>query len=326
MLSYLDLQLFPIDLKGVDFLPLSSLSERLMGTTITISLVHEQADNLLRQAFDLLKELEFRFNANSIESELMEVNYQAGIAPVKVHPDLFELISLGLEHSLAPGSHLNISIGPLVQTWRIGFSDARRPQQGEIDQALTMIDPHRIQLDPENHTVFLMRPGMKIDLGALAKGYSADCIATFLKSQGVTDALIDLGGNILTVGQHPVKQQPWRIGIQNPVEKRGQHLLVLSVKDKSIVTSGIYERHLEVDGQSFHHIFDSATGYPVETDLASITIISDRSVDGEIWTTRLFGESPASILNTVESLPGIDTLLVSQSGKIAYTSGLQSYL
>ena len=154
-----------------------------------------------------------------------------------------------------------------------------------------------------------MRPGMKIDLGALAKGYSADCIATFLKSQGVTDALIDLGGNILTVGQHPIKQQPWRIGIQNPVEKRGQHLLVLSVKDKSVVTSGIYERHLEVDGQSFHHIFDSKTGYPVETDLASITIISDRSVDGEIWTTRLFGEAPASILNTVESLPGIRHLI-----------------
>jgi len=160
----------------------------------------------------------------------------------------------------------------------------------------------------------------------LAKGYSADCIATFLKSQGVTDALIDLGGNILTVGQHPVKQQPWRIGIQNPVEKRGQHLLVLSVKDKSIVTSGIYERHLEVDGQSFHHIFDSATGYPVETELASLTIISDRSVDGEIWTTRLFGEEPTNILNIVETLPGMDAILVYQSGRLAYTSGLHDYL
>lgn len=305
---------------------LSSRSERLMGTTITVSICHPQANELLARCFELLRSYEHRFSANDASSELMEVNYQAGIAPVQVHPDLFELIALGTLHSQAQNSHLNIAIGPLVQTWRIGFSDARRPQQGEINQALTMIDPHRIQLDPENHTVFLMRPGMKIDLGALAKGYIADCIATFLKSQGVTDALIDLGGNILTVGQHPVKQQPWRIGIQNPVEKRGQHLLVLSVKDKSIVTSGIYERHLEVDGQSFHHIFDSATGYPVETDLASITIISDRSVDGEIWTTRLFGESPASILNTVESLPGIDTLLVSQSGKIAYTSGLQSYL
>ena len=305
---------------------LSSRSERLMGTTITVSICDPQADELLAHCFELLRSFEHRFSANDARSELMEVNHQAGITPVQVHPDLFELIALGTLHSQAQNSHLNIAIGPLVQTWRIGFSDARRPAPEEIEQALLKIDPQQIQLDQENYTVFLKRPGMKIDLGALAKGYSADLIATYLRVKGIKDALIDLGGNILTVGQHPVKQQPWRIGIQNPVEKRGNHLLVLSVKDKSVVTSGIYERHLEVDGQSFHHIFDSATGYPVETDLASITIISDRSVDGEIWTTRLFGDSPTSILNTVESLPGIETLLVSQSGKIAYTSGLQSYL
>ena len=305
---------------------LSSRSERLMGTTITVSICDPQADELLTHCFELLRSYEHRFSANDARSELMEVNHQAGIAPVQVHPDLFELIALGTLHSQAKNSHLNIAIGPLVQTWRIGFSDARRPAPEEIEQALLKIDPQQIQLDQENYTVFLKRPGMKIDLGALAKGYSADLIATYLRGKGIKDALIDLGGNILTVGQHPVKRQPWRIGIQNPVEKRGNHLLVLSVKDKSVVTSGIYERHLEVDGQSFHHIFDSATGYPVETDLASITIISDRSVDGEIWSTRLFGDSPTSILNTVESLPGIETLLVSQSGKIAYTSGLQSYL
>lgn len=305
---------------------LSSRSERLMGTTITVSIYDPQADELLTHCFELLRSYEHRFSANDASSELMEINHQAGIAPVQVHPDLFELIALGTLHSQAKNSHLNIAIGPLVQTWRIGFSDARRPAPEEIEQALLKIDPQQIQLDQENYTVFLKRPGMKIDLGALAKGYSADLIATYLRGKGIKDALIDLGGNILTVGQHPVKQQPWRIGIQNPVQKRGNHLLVLSVKDKSVVTSGIYERHLEVDGQSFHHIFDSATGYPVETDLASITIISDRSVDGEIWTTRLFGDSPTSILNTVESLPGVETLLVSQSGKIAYTSGLQSYL
>ena len=305
---------------------LSSRSERLMGTTITVSICDPQADELLAHCFELLRSYEHRFSANDASSELMEVNHQAGIAPVQVHPDLFELIALGTLHSQAKNSHLNIAIGPLVQTWRIGFSDARRPAPEEIEQAILKIDPQQIQLDQENYTVFLKRPGMKIDLGALAKGYSADLIATYLRGKGIKDALIDLGGNILTVGQHPVKQQPWRIGIQNPVEKRGNHLLVLSIKDKSVVTSGIYERHLEVDGQSFHHIFDSATGYPVETDLASITIISDRSVDGEIWTTRLFGDSSTSILNTIESLPGIETLLVSQSGKIAYTSGLQSYL
>ena len=305
---------------------LSSQSERLMGTTITVSILHPQADKLLTRCFELLRSYEHRFSANDASSELMEVNHQAGISAVQVHPDLFELISLGTRHSQAKNSHLNIAIGPLVQTWRIGFSDARRPSQEEINQSLNKIDPMQIQLDTEKQAVFLKRPGMKIDLGALAKGYSADLIATFLKSQGVEDALIDLGGNILTVGQNPIKKQPWRIGIQNPVEPRGHHILALSIKNKSVVTSGIYERHLEVDGQSFHHIFDSTTGYPVETELASITIISDRSVDGEIWTTRLFGESPTSILNIVESLPGIDTLLVSQSGKIAFTSGLQSYI
>ena len=305
---------------------LSSQSERLMGTTITVSILHPQADKLLTRCFELLRSYEHRFSANDASSELMEVNHQAGISAVQVHPDLFELISLGTRHSQAKNSHLNIAIGPLVQTWRIGFSDARRPSQEEIDQSLNKIDPKQIQLDTEKQAVFLKRPGMKIDLGALAKGYSADLIATFLKSQGVEDALIDLGGNILTVGQNPIKKQPWRIGIQNPVEPRGHHILALSIENKSVVTSGIYERHLEVDGQSFHHIFDSTTGYPVETELASITIISDRSVDGEIWTTRLFGESPTSILNIVESLPGIDTLLVSQSGKIAFTSGLRSYI
>ena len=278
---------------------LSSQSERLMGTTITVSILHPQADKLLTRCFELLRSYEHRFSANDASSELMEVNHQAGISAVQVHSDLFELISLGTQHSQAKNSHLNIAIGPLVQTWRIGFSDARRPSQEEIDQSLNKIDPKQIQLDTEKQAVFLKRPGMKIDLGALAKGYSADLIATFLKSQGVEDALIDLGGNILTVGQNPIKKQPWRIGIQNPVEPRGHHILALSIENKSVVTSGIYERHLEVDGQSFHHIFDSTTGYPVETELASITIISDRSVDGEIWTTRLFGESPTSILNII---------------------------
>lgn len=164
---------------------LSSQSERLMGTTITVSILHPQADNLLARCFELLRSYEHRFSANDASSELMEVNHQAGISAVQVHPDLFELISLGTRHSQAPNSHLNIAIGPLVQTWRIGFADARRPDQKEIDQALLKINPQQIQLDHENHAVYLTHPGMKVDLGALAKGYSADLIASFLKSRNL---------------------------------------------------------------------------------------------------------------------------------------------
>ena len=305
-------------------MPFSSLSERLMGTTITISLVHEQADNLLRQAFNLLKELEFRFNANSTESELMEINYHAGIAPVKVQPDLFELISLGLEHSLASGSNLNISIGPLVQTWRIGFSDAKVASPEEIASVLPLIDPRLIKLDSMNSTVFLEKKGMKIDLGCLAKGYSADKVAAFLKGNGVTSALINLGGNILTIGINQSKDgRPWQIGIQDPNNPRGNHLMTLSIIGKSVVTSGIYERHLEINGKDYHHILDSETGYPIETDLASLTIISNRSVDGEIWTTRLFGQRSASIMWQVENIDGIEAILIDKDGRLACSSGIQ---
>ena len=305
---------------------LTSRSERLMGSTITVSISHQQADQILADCFSLLRSYVHRFSANDPSSELMEVNQKAGIEPVEVHPDLFSLIALGTRHSQAQGSHLNIAIGPLVQTWRIGFSDARKPDQVEIEQALTVIDSHQICLDPDQQTVFLKRKGMKIDLGALAKGFSADLLASYLRSQGIEQALIDLGGNILTLGLNPVSHRPWRIGIQNPQLPRGEHLLVLSVTGKSVVTSGTYVRHLDVDGQSFHHIFDPQTGYPVETELASLTIISDRSVDGEIWTTRLFGEEPSNILNIVETLPGMDAILVYQSGRLAYTSGLHDYL
>ena len=106
---------------------LTSRSERLMGSTITVSISHQQADQILADCFSLLRSYEHRFSANDPSSELMEVNQKAGIEPVKVHPDLFSLIALGTSHSQAQGSHLNIAIGPLVQTWRIGFSDARKP-------------------------------------------------------------------------------------------------------------------------------------------------------------------------------------------------------
>lgn len=295
-----------------------------MGANIRISLVHKQAAELLQQSFAILQELEHRFNANSPNSELMQINHQAGSKPVLVHPDLFELISLGVQHSLAPKSHLNIAIGPLVDLWRIGFSDARVPSAQEINKVLPLINPQYIHLNRQKRTVFLEKRGMKIDLGCLAKGYSADKVASFLKQQGVTSALIDLGGNILTIGgkQNP-NPAPWQIGIQDPVKPRGNHLLTLPIVSKSLVTSGIYVRHLETEDNDYHHILDSQTGYPIQTDLVSLTVLSDKSVDGEIWTTRLFGETSPSILWQIEQRKDLEAILVFKDGRVVSTSGLQ---
>ena len=301
----------------------ASHSLRLMGASITLTIFHEDAQNLLLQSEQLLHLYKNRFSANDIDSELMEINLQAGKKAVQVHPDLFELIELGKKHSIAANSHLNIAIGPLVQTWRIGFSDAKLPSKEEIQTLLQITNPEEIVLDNSKQEVYLSKVGMRIDLGALAKGYIADKLKDFLVEQGVQSGIINLGGNILTIGENPTYQRPWRIGIQNPILDRGEHLAVIAVSDVSIVTSGIYERQLVVDGKTYHHIFDRKTGYPMETEVASLTIVAEKSVDCEIWTTRLFGQNPYDIIEEIEQQPGLEAFVITKNQKMMYTSGIQ---
>ena len=300
----------------------ASHSLRLMGASIHLTIFHEDAQNLLLQSEQLLHLYKNRFSANDADSELMEINLQAGKKAVQVHPELFELIELGKKHSIAANSHLNIAIGPLVQTWRIGFSDAKLPSEEEIQRLLKITNPEEIVLNDSNREVYLSKEGMRIDLGALAKGYIADKLKEFLVEQGVRSGIIDLGGNILTIGENPTFHRPWRIGIQNPVLKRGEHVAVIEVSDASVVTSGIYERQLVVDGKTYHHIFDRTTGYPMETELASITIVAEKSVDCEIWTTRLFGQNPYDIIEEIEQQPGLEVFVITKNQKMMYTSGI----
>ena len=301
----------------------ASHSLRLMGASITLTIFHENAQKLLLQSEQLLHLYKNRFSANDADSELMEINLQAGKKAVQVHPELFELIALGKKHSIAANSHLNIAIGPLVQTWRIGFSDAKLPSEEEIQRLLKITNPEEIVLNDSNREVYLSKEGMRIDLGALAKGYIADKLKEFLVEQGVQSGIIDLGGNILTICENPTFHRPWRIGIQNPLLDRGEHVAVIAVSDASVVTSGIYERQLVVDGKTYHHIFDRTTGYPMETELASITIVAEKSVDCEIWTTRLFGQNPYDIIEEIEQQPGLEAFVITKNQKMMYTSGIQ---
>ncbi|HFI0621132.1 TPA: FAD:protein FMN transferase [Streptococcus suis] len=301
----------------------SSRSLRLMGTIIETKIWHPEAEPILDQVEELLYLYKDRFSANDLTSELMEVNLNAGVQAVPVADDLYELIKLGKEHSLAEASFLNITIGPLVQTWRIGFSDAKLPSPEVISEKLQLINPRDIELDDQEQTVYLKKEGMAIDLGALAKGYVADRIVDFLKRIGVEAGLINLGGNVLTFGQAPHNPDGcWRIGIQDPQKTRGENALVLKIGEESVVTSGIYERSLTVDGQTYHHILSSQTGYPIQSQLASVTIVSKNSVDGEIWTTRLFGQTINQTLKEVEETDGLEAVLIGLDGKIFVTSGL----
>lgn len=299
---------------------------RAMGTVIDILLPDETPEELMALAETRLHEYEYIFSANDASSELMKVNLNAEIKPVTVRPELFHLIKLGLSHSLSNHSRLNIAIGPLVQTWRIGFSDAKVPSQVEIQQQLALVDPKQVVLDEVQRTVFLTKAGMKLDLGSLAKGYIADLIVAELQQRGVQSGLLNLGGNILTFGASSHADGLWRIGIRDPSGGEADWKRLLKIRSQSVVTSGIYERTLQTANRSYHHIFDPLTGYPAETEVASLTIVSEKSVTGEIWTTRLFGYPPAEILRQVNTLPEIEALILLKDGTEFLSMGLKKYL
>ncbi|MEI3598706.1 MULTISPECIES: FAD:protein FMN transferase [unclassified Oceanobacillus] len=299
----------------------------MMGTIIQLSVQHKYADFVLDELIIRLEEFNKRFSAHDPDSELMQINKNAGIMPVNVHPQLYELIKIGKLHSTPADSSLNIAIGPLVEAWRIGFGGTEVPADKEIQALLPKTDPMNIILNDAEHTVFLKEPGMFIDLGALAKGFIADLLINDIETLEVTAAIINLGGNVLTYGKSP--NQPdgfFRIGIQHPFEARGNHIAIVKAFNQSVVTSGIYERKLTLNNKTYHHILDRHTGYPIETEIAGLTVVSKRSVDGEIWTSRLFGKSAEATIAALEAVEDVTGIVITKNGELHYSESLQPYL
>lgn len=298
-------------------------SFQMMGTIIELVVYHPNGEQLIRQAYHQLQNYAQRFTVNQPNSELMAVNHNAGIAPVRVGDDLFQLIKLAKAHSQDLNSSFNIAIGPLVKAWRIGFNDAKVPSQNEIKAKLGLVDPTNILLDEAKQSVYLSQVGMEIDLGAIAKGYFADQVKRMLVDAGVEDGFISLGGNVLTIGYSPKNSNhAWNVGIQNPLAARGDVLRVVPLKGMSMVTSGINERYFDVDGQRYHHLLDARTGMPITTEIASLTIISEQSVDGEIWSTAGFLPSVVEAMDYINVQAGIEAVAVSKLGEVSVTNGL----
>ncbi len=294
----------------------------LMGTKISLYVKGEAAEKLVNEACDMLIHYEEVFSANSDNSQLAMIKKSASLAPQEVDEQLFELIKIGKEHSLCENTYLNIAIGPLIKLWRIGFEEAKVPEKEDIRKVLELLKPENIQLDDEKKTVYIAKAGMEIDLGAIAKGFFADKIMEYFKENGAVSAMIDIGGNVLVFGESPSQSVDWNVGIQNPFLPRGNVVGVVKIRNQSVVTSGIYERVYEKAGSKYHHIFDSKTGYPMESNIASLTIIADKSLNCDIYTTKLFGLDTASIIRKVNSMKGMGAIVITVDGQLAHTDNL----
>lgn len=297
-------------------------TELIMGTVCTISLYDNSDTAILNKAFSRLSDLENTLSINKTDTELDKVNEMAGISPVVVSDDTLKVVKQGLNYSKLSGGALDITVGPLVKLWGVGTENARLPTDEEIDEKKSLVDYNQIEIDEANKSIFLKKPNMIIDLGSIAKGYAADEVAKVLKDNGVSSAIIDLGGNILVLGAKP-DSTSWNVGIQNPEKSRSDTIGFVSVSNKSIVTSGVYERYFEFEGKSYHHILNPKTGYPYENNILGVSILSDASIDGDSLSTTLFALGVHEGLKFIESLDGVDAIFITTDHELYLTTGFK---
>lgn len=293
-----------------------SYTATLMGSPILLKLFSNN-EALASRVFRLIKQYEDLLTVNRAPSQVMDINHAAGKHPVSVSRPVYELIRVAKAASMLENSAFNLAIGPLVKRWKIGFQGDSVPPADEIAALLAITDPAEVVLDDAASSVFLTKPDMEIDLGAIAKGYIADRVRDYLRKEGETLGLINLGGNIQTLG---APEGGWSLGIKTPFGGPEELIGTLNVENKSVVTSGTYERFFERDGKRYHHILNPRSGYPLDNELDSVTIISTNSIDGDIWTTLIYGMGVEKGCAALRARPDIEAVFVTKSKEVVLSS------
>ncbi|GAA0068677.1 FAD:protein FMN transferase [Clostridium sardiniense] len=299
-----------------------SRTELFMGTAIKITLYDGGSEEILDKAFKRVIDLEDLVSINKSGTEIVELNKNSGINPVKLSDDSFNIIEKGLEYSKASKGGYDITIGPLVKLWSIGLPEAKVPNENEIKEAIKHVDYSKLKINKDTNEVFLSEKGMMIDLGSIAKGYAADEIVELLKEEGVTEAIVDLGGNIYALGKKEGNKN-WKIGIQDPNTERGNVVGMVETYNKSVVTTGVYERFIEKDGVKYHHILNPKIGYPYKTDIAGVSIIADKSMDADALSTLIFTKGLDEGIKFIETLDGVDAIFIMNDRKVYITEGVR---
>jgi len=297
----------------------------MLDTLISIQAFGPNASDAIDKAFERIRDIEKKMTSKADFSEVISINQMAGQDCHKVSDDTYFVIKKGLYYSKLSEGKFDITVGPLVSLWGIGTEHARVPTTDEIDEILPLVDYRQVELNENDNSVFLKKQDMSIDLGGIAKGYAADEVAKVLRQNGVKHGTVNLGGNIIVIGAKP-DGKPWKIGIQNPFFKtRGSIMATVEVADKTLVTSGPYERYLEKNGNIYHHILDTHSGFPVENDLMSVTIISESSIDADALSTAVFAMGLKEGMNFIERNENLDAVFITKDYKVYITMGISQY-
>ena len=248
---------------------------------------------------------------------------RAGGERVAVSQDTRDIIEKALEYSRLSDGKFDITIEPCVALWDFtGDNMGVLPDEAELAEAASHVDYTKVDVNDEG---VQLPAGETIDLGAIAKGYITDRIKDFLEDRGITCGMLNFGGNVLAIGSKP-DGSDWNIGIQDPDSTTGESIAVVPVSDSAVVTSGIYERGFDLDGVRYHHILDTSTGWPVQNELAGITIFTSDAFDADALSTTVFAMGLEDGTAFVESLDGVEAVFITRDEQVSWTSGLNDRL
>ena len=296
-----------------------------LDTLVTLTLYDGGGTTLLQEAFEELERLESLLSAHKEGSDVWHINRQAGEREaVSIAPETMELLLAAKEYYILSDGYLDMTLAPLIDLWDVN-GQGYVPTKEERTAALSFKGVEELELDEEAGTARLPRSGMALDLGALAKGYMADMLKAFLMEKGCTSAVLDLGHNILLIGETPGRT-PFSIGVRDPEGGEGDISVVLYARDVSVVTSGTYERFFERDGVRYAHILDPYTGVPADTGVSSVTIISQNSLSGDALSTTCLLLGKERGLALIESLENVEALFLMEDGTRTMSSGFEAYL
>ncbi len=292
----------------------------LLDTVSTITIYKysgdEPADDIINECFSLCSDYESKLSRTISTSEISAINSAEG-SRTQVSEQTAELIKKAVKYSELSNGKFDITIAPVSSLWDFKSESPAPPNDSQIKDALSHVNYKNISV--EGNTVQLLDKNASIDLGGIAKGYIGDKAKEFLIEKGVTKALINLGGNILVICP---ENDSLIIGIQDPNGQEGSLTGAVSTNGNSLVTSGIYQRCFEYNGTLYHHILDTSTGYPIDNNLASVTIIGPQSADCDALSTAVFCLGSEEGLKLINSLEGYEAVIITKDNETLFSDGI----
>lgn len=296
-----------------------------MGTLVTVTAVSfdtQLSDRAVQAAFDEIKRLERLLSTWRSDSELSQVNAEAGRRPVKVSRETFVVVGRSLEMARLTHGGFNIALGPAIEAWSV-TERQQIPDDQTLEQLKLLVDWTSIQLDQKAQTIYLPRKGMRLDVGGVGKGYAADRAVEVMKRAGAKGGVVALSGDIKAFGVLP-DRTGFPVGIKHPRDE-GALIGVIDLQDEAISTAGDYERFFERDGTRYHHILDPHTLQPAR-GCQSVTVIAKEGIMADGLDTGIFVLGPKNGMALVEHLPDVEAIIVDANGTMLVSSGLRDRL